>query len=55
MGLTKEQAKKLLEVIDAKIASAGPQNGADEGLTDAIRERKLTDELLDLCNDEEEE
>jgi len=48
-GLTKLQAKKLLEVIDAKIATG---NDWDGGLQESIRESELVDELMALCDDE---
>lgn len=52
-GLTKLQAKKLLEVIDAKIATSNARNDWDGGLQESIRESELVDELMALCDDEE--
>lgn len=53
--MTKEQAKKLLEVIDAKIATHRAQEDWDGGLHETIYEDKLVEEFLELCDDAEDE
>ena len=54
-GLTKQQAKKLLEVIDAKIATHRARNDWDGGLHETIRENELVEELMALCEDDEKD
>lgn len=52
-GLTKAQAKKLLEVIDAKIETNNARHDWQGGLSETIRENALVEELMALCEDEE--
>lgn len=54
MAMTREQMEKLLEVIDAKIATHGARNDWDGGLHESIRESELVKELEELCPSEED-
>lgn len=54
MGLTKDQAKALLAVIDAKIETNNCKRDWDGGLSEHIREGQCIDELMALCEDPEE-
>lgn len=54
MAMTREQMEKLLEVIDAKIATHGARNDWDGGLHESICESELVKELEELCPSEED-
>lgn len=51
--MTREQMTKLLEVIDAKIATHAARHSTDGGLHESSNEWRLIAELEALCSQEE--
>lgn len=45
--MTKEQADKLIDLIDAKISELAARNSSDGGLSESIRVSELTKEFYE--------
>ena len=46
--MTREQLTKLLDVVDAKIATKEAKDTSDGGLAESVRETELVNELYKL-------